>query len=218
MDIVKHFPAIDHQILSTTLANYLHDEKIMHLIANIIASGDGILDQEYQPALFPGDDLIDLCRPRGLPIGNLTSQYWSNCYLHPLDIFIKRRLQCRAYLRYVDDFALFSDSKSQLWEWKHAIKENLAELRLQIHENSAQVVPVVSGIPWLGFVVYPGYRRIKSRKVVHATQCLNKRFHEWQQGLISFAEFDACVQGWINHVRYADSWGLRKHVLSAFKW
>ena len=66
---------------------------------------------------------------------------------------------------------------------------------------------------WLGFVVYPTYRRVKARKVVHATRRLTARLDEYQQGHISFAEFDACVQGWINHVRYADSWGLRRHVL-----
>jgi len=68
-------------------------------------------------------------RPRGLPIGNLTSQFWSNCYLHPFDEFVKRQLGCRAYLRYVDDFALFSDSKRQLWTWKAAVIERLARLR-----------------------------------------------------------------------------------------
>ena len=62
------------------------------LIGKIIASGAGILDQEYQPPFFPGDDLLAACRPRGLPIGNLTSQFWSNCYLHPLDLFVKREL------------------------------------------------------------------------------------------------------------------------------
>ena len=54
---------------------------------------------------FPGDDLLAICRPRGLPIGNLTSQFWSNCYLHPFDQFVTRELGCRAYLRYVDDCA-----------------------------------------------------------------------------------------------------------------
>jgi hypothetical protein len=66
---------------------------------------------------------------------------------------VKRELGCPAYLRYVDDFALFSNSKRQLWRWKHAVIERLAKIRLKIH-NRAQVVPVKSGIPWLGFIVY----------------------------------------------------------------
>lgn len=74
---------------------------------------------------------------RGLPIGNLTSQFWSNCYMNPLDPFIKRELGCAAYLRYVDDMALFSDSKNQLWEWKLQLIHRLEKMRLTIHAASA---------------------------------------------------------------------------------
>lgn len=218
LDIVKHFPAMDHDILFGTLARHLHDERILWLVRAIIDSGKGIQDQDYVPVFFPGDDLLSLCRPRGLPIGNLTSQFWSNCYLHPLDLFIKRELGCKGYLRYVDDFALFADSKAQLWEWKQALREKLDTLRLRFHEHSAQVTPVMQGIPWLGFVVYPTHRRVKRRKVVNATRRLHQRFEEWRSGETSFATFDASVKGWLNYVRYADSWGLRKHVLRSFRW
>ena len=109
------------------------------------------------------------------------------------------------------------DSKPQLWQWKQLIIAKLAELRLRIHPHSAQVTPVKCGRPWLGFVVYPQYRRIKRRKVVNSTRRLTERYELWRRGIITFAEFDAGVQGWINHVRYADSWGLRKHVLKNFK-
>jgi len=218
LDVVKHFPSIDHQVLLTTLRPHIGDPRILDLAATIIASGDRILEQEYEMVWFPGDDLLSVCRPRGLPIGNLTSQFWSNCYMHPLDHFIQRELSCPAYLRYVDDMALFSDSKSELWEWKQAIVKRLQRLRLTIHEECAQVQPVHTGIPWLGFVVYPDYRRLKARKAVHATRQLSARFDEWRSGKITFAEFDASIQGWINHVRYADTWGLRRHVMGKMKW
>ena len=52
--------------------------------------------------------------------------------------------------------------------------------------------------------------------MVQATRRLGERYREWQDGLISFGEFDASVQGWINHVRFADSWRLREHVLRPF--
>lgn len=218
LDIVKHFPSIDHAIIMDTLARQLHDERVLDLAARIIASGDGVLEQEYDMVWFPGDDLLATCRPRGLPIGNLTSQLWANVYLHPFDQFVTRELGCRAYLRYVDDMALFADSKAELWAWKRAIVERLARLRLTLHKGSAQVAAVTAGIPWLGFVVYPTHRRIKARKVVQGTRRLTTRFDAWRAGRISFAEFDASVNGWINHVRYADSWGLRTHVLGRFIW
>lgn len=218
LDIVKHFPSIDHAVLLDILAVELHEPRVLDLAARIIASGDGVLDQEYRMVWFPGDDLLAACRPRGLPIGNLTSQFWSNCYLHPLDLFIQRELGCRAYLRYVDDMALFADTKAQLWAWKEAIVERLCALRLTVHAGSAQAAPVAAGIPWLGFVVYPTHRRLKARKAVEATRRLTDRFDAWRRGEISFAEFDATVQGWINHVRYADSWGLRETVLKRLVW
>jgi RNA-directed DNA polymerase len=96
----------------------IDDERTLELARRIIASGEGVLDAEYEMVYFPGDDLLAACRPRGLPIGNLTSQFWSNCYLHGLDLFVKRTLRCPAYLRYVDDFALFSNSRRELWAWK----------------------------------------------------------------------------------------------------
>ena len=212
-DIVKHFPSIDHEILKNILYQLIKEEDVMQLTSQIIDSGTGILEEEYPMHWFPGDDLLAACRPRGLPIGNLTSQFWSNCYLNPFDHFVTRELRCPAYLRYVDDFALFSDSKKQLWDWKREIIEPLQQFRLVIHESSTQVLPVACGIPWLGFVVYPTHRRVKARKVRNTTRHLTECMDAWHRGKISFAELDASIKGWVNHVRYADTWGLRKHVL-----
>jgi hypothetical protein len=175
--------------------------------------------QPFQQIEYPcKDDQLAACRPRGLPIGNLTSQFWSNCYLHPLDRFVTRGLGCTGYVRYVDDMLLFADSKAQLWDWKRAVVERLAGLRLRVHAGSAQLRPVCAGVPWLGFVLYPTHRLVKARKAVAATRRLGAAFDAWRAGRISFTRFDASVQGWINHVRYADSWGLRERVLSRFVW
>lgn len=216
-DIVQHFAAIDHAILRETIARVTPEVDVMNLIEAILASGTGVLDDQYRMVWFPGDDLLAACRPRGLPIGNLTSQFWSNCYLHPFDQFVTRELRCPAYVRYVDDFVLFSHSKRELWAWKRALIGRLAQLRLTIHESAAQVVPVAQGIPWLGFVVYPTHRRVKARKVVQASRRLTARLDDYQTGKITFAEFDASVKGWVNHVRYADTWGLRRHVLGGLQ-
>lgn len=218
LDIRQHFPSIDHEILLDILSRRIPEIDIMDLISRILKGGEGVLDDQYDMVNFPRDDLLATIRPRGLPIGNLTSQFWSNCYLHPFDMFVKRELRCTAYLRYVDDFALFSDSKQQLWDWKHRIIERLIKFRLTIHPHSAQVTPVSIGIPWLGFVVFPDHRKPKARKVRHSSKRLRQRYNDYRNGAISFAEFDASVQGWINHVRYADSWGLRKYVLKDFIW
>ncbi len=213
MDVVKHFPSIDHEILMRRLAAVIDDRQVLSLCRLILASGDRVLDQEYSMVYFPGDDLFAINRPRGLPIGNLTSQFWSNCYLNALDQFVKRELRCPAYLRYVDDLALFGDNKRQLWEWKKTVIERLASLRLTVHEAAAQVQPCATGIPWLGFLVWPDYRRVKARNTRNATRRLGLLYGRYREGSITFAELDASVQGWVNHVRYADTWGLRRHLL-----
>jgi hypothetical protein len=75
------------------------------------------------------------------------------------------------------------------------------------------VLPTRCGIPWLGFVVYPTHRLLKRRNAVNFTRRLTGNLDAYRAGSISFAELDASVRGWINHVRYADTWGLRKHHL-----
>jgi hypothetical protein len=163
---------------------------------------------------FPGDDLFAANRYRGLPIGNLTSQFWANVYLNRFDHFVKRELKCRAYLRFVDDFLLFSDNKPTLWAWKSAIIEKMAQLRLTIHEQRAQVFPTDTGIPFLGFRVYPTHRRVKRRKVIHFRRKLKRMLQAHKQGELPLEKLDASIQGWINHVRYGDTLGLRQSVLN----
>ncbi|MBI1879010.1 MAG: group II intron reverse transcriptase domain-containing protein [Chloroflexi bacterium] len=148
-DIVKYFPSIDHQILRDLLAHHLADPQVLRLIELILDSGAGLLADEYPMTYFPGDDLFAITRPRGLPIGNLTSQFWANVYLHQLDAFVKQELRCRAYLRYMDDFVLFADDKAQLHEWSTAVRNFLAgRLRLVLHPLKSLVFPVkVSNFP-----------------------------------------------------------------------
>ncbi len=163
---------------------------------------------------FPGDDLFAMNRPRGLPIGNLTSQFWANCYLDPFDHFVKRELRCKAYLRYVDDSLLFSDDKRQLWAWREAIIERMARQRLTIHEERAQVRPVSEGIPFLGFVVFRHRRRLKRRKGIAYHRRLRALAEQYADGEITLEQVTASVQGWVNHARYGDTWGLRKAMLN----
>jgi len=116
-DVRQFFPSIDHAALRRILGRVIADHDVMWLVDRILESGMGVLSEQYDMVYFPGDDLLAACRPRGLPIGNLTSQFWANCYLNELDQFVKRELKCRAYLRYVDDFLLFAEDKPTLWRW-----------------------------------------------------------------------------------------------------
>lgn len=215
-DVRQFFPSIDHAILRSILSRKIDDPGVLWLIDRILESGVGILSQQYQMTWFPGDDLWAALRPRGLPIGNLTSQFWANCYLNPFDHFVKRELCCckqrGGYLRYVDDFLLFADDKRTLWAWREALVERLARLRLTIHEARAHPRPVSEGIPFLGFVVYPDRRRLKRRKGIHYRQSFYELVRRYAAGEIALDQLTASAQGWANHARYGNTVGLRKAV------
>ncbi|MFN8483789.1 MAG: reverse transcriptase domain-containing protein [Anaerolineae bacterium] len=214
-DVRQYFPSIDHTILRAILAHKIADRRVMWLVDTILAGGSGVLDTEYTMTWFPGDDLLAATRPRGLPIGNLTSQFWANVYLNELDQFIKRELHCRAYLRYVDDFLLFHDDLGQVHAWREAVIERLASLRLKLHEGRAQPRPVTEGVSFLGFMVFPTHRRLRRHKVIYARRHLKRLLFEYAAGTLSLDQLHMHVQGWVNHARYGDTWGLRRAVLSA---
>jgi retron-type reverse transcriptase len=213
-DVRQFFPSIDHAILRTELGRLIEDAPTLQLIDRIIASGAGVLKEEYVMQWFLSDDLLAVTRPRGLPIGNLTSQFWANVYLNGFDHFVKRELKCAGYVRYVDDFLLFGADKVQLRQWRAAIVGRLATLRLTLHEGRAQVFPVATGIPFLGFRVFPTHRRLKSRNGQNFGRRLRHLAMQLRQGQINLAGLRATVQGWVNHVRYGDTYGLRRAVLS----
>jgi RNA-directed DNA polymerase len=217
-DVRQFFPSVDHAILRSILARKLTDPDVLWLIDHILASGVGVLREEYNMAWFPGDDLFAVHRPRGLPIGNLTSQFWANCYLNPFDHFVKRELRCckqrGGYLRYVDDTLLFADDKATLWAWREPAVERLARLRLTIHP-AAHPRPVSEGIPFLGFVVFPTHRRLKQRKGIAYRRRLKRLLAAYAAGEIPLTQVTASVQGWVNHVRFGDTWGLRRTVFGA---
>jgi len=208
-DVVQFFPSIDHAVLRQTLRQMLPDESVLWLADRILASGEGVLKDEYDMIYFPGDDLFAASRARGLPIGNLTSQWWANCYLNPFDQFVRRELGCKAYLRYVDDFLLFGDDKKQLMTWRNAIMKRLERLRLSLHAGSAHPYPVTNGIPFLGFIIFPQQRRLKPRKgyafrrkIRHSLKTLDAQ------------TVRASLQAWLNHARYGDTYHLRQSMLA----
>jgi hypothetical protein len=192
------------------------DDDVLHLCRRILDSGRGLLEGEYDMAWFPGDDLFAALRPRGLPIGNLTSQFWANCYLNAFDHFVKRELRCPGYIRYVDDFALFAEDKQTLWEWKAALVERLGRLRLTIHLG-AHPRPVSEGLPFLGFITFPERRRLKRRKGVHFERKLRETVASVETGEVPISQLNESIRSWVEHVRHGNTTGLRKAVLGTIR-
>ncbi len=213
-DVVQFFPAVDLAILRRNLGRVVRDDAVLWLCDLVLAGGAHELAEQYTLVVFPGDDPEEAAaRPRGLPIGNQTSQFWANVYLHPLDQFITSELRCRAYVRYVDDFLLFADDKATLHHWKREIIAFLAaKLRLTLHERESTVFPVATGIPFLGFRVYPGHRRLRRRNGVAFARRLRGMRAAYQSGTLSSAEMTVRIRSWVAHVAHGDTWRLRQSL------
>jgi len=213
-DMVHFFPSVDLTILREILARPIADGHALWLTDRIIESGHDVPNR-YPPTYFPGDDLFAAIRPRGLPIGNLTSQFWANCYLNPLDQFIKRELKCQGYLRYVDDLLLFAADKRTLWRWKAEVSDFTAWLRLRMHDRESTVYPVTNGIPFLGFRTYPDRRRLKRRNGVAFARRFRAQRAAVAAGEITYTQLHQSILGWLAHAAHGDTEGLRRALVSA---
>ena len=209
-DIWRYFPAIDHSILKRDLRRRLACSDTLWLADAII---DGSNPQEPVERYFPGDDLLaPVERRRGLPIGNLTSQFFANLYLDPLDHFVKEVLRCRRYLRYVDDFALFHDDPCRLAEWRSRIAEFLVGRRLILHPEKTRIASTNEPTAFLGYVLDPMGRRMPTENVARFRNRLRGLRDRWRAGTVTEEVVRAHVEAWIAHASFADTRALMEKI------
>lgn len=150
LDIRHYFLSIDRGILLAIMARRIKDPRFLELLATIAHSGEGIyrrpqiVDFLGLPVGFPPPGC-------GLPIGNLTSQWWGNHYLSGLDHFIKRELKVSSYQRYMDDLVCFGDSHKELESHRERIAAWLwSERRLRLKRPNASVRETTRRLTYLG--------------------------------------------------------------------
>jgi len=211
-DIEKYFPSIDHEILKKLISRKIKCSKTLWLIDKIIDnSNEQITINHY----FDGDDLFTpFERKRGLPIGNLTSQFFANVYLNHLDHFVKERLGIRKYVRYVDDFALFGDDKEFLQIVRKKIEAFPGTLRLRIHKVKSQLFETRIGANFVGFRVFPKFVRVRNDNLRRARWRLRKMVENYQAGELKVEKIKRCLQSWIAHLEHGDTFRLREKVFT----
>ena len=153
-----------------------------------------------------------LLRRRGLPIGNLTSQFFANVYLDGLDHFVKERLRGQRYLRYVDDFCCFHDDKRMLVELRAVIVDFLLGLRLRLNERKSRLRQVKEGIEFLGFVVTPDELRLNQSAVRRQRRRVVRLQRSYAAGEATWSEVKASLQAWNAHAEHGTTWRLRTKV------
>jgi reverse transcriptase-like protein len=180
---------------------------------------DGSNAQEPVDLYFAGDDLFaPLQRRRGLPIGNLTSQFFANVYLDGLDHFCKEVLRARGYVRYVDDFALFHDEPEVLASWRDRLAGYLAGRRLSLHAEKTFVEATSYPACFLGFELFPGgHRRLPEDNVRRFRNRLRGMRDRWRTDTIDRKTVEQRITSWIAHAEHADTWRLR-HAIFRSGW
>ena len=197
-DIQKYFPSIDHEVLKALIRKRIKCPETLWLIDTIIDASN-----EQIPAIehFPEDDLLTpILRRRGLPIGNLTSQFFANLYLSPFDHFVKRQLKLSKYLRYVDDFAAFSDDRAVLAEARIEMEDYLASLRLKMHPIKSQLFETRFGANFVGFRILPDQIRVRNdnlRRSRRRLKALQRQYEAWEIGLEPLVQR---LQSWEAHL------------------
>lgn len=186
-DVAKFYPSINHDILMQIIRRKIKCPDTLWLIEKIVYS-------------FPGG--------KNVPIGNYTSQWFGNLYLHELDRFVKEELRVRDYARYCDDFCLFSDDKAFLHDCREAVTTFTRD-RLNLKLRIADVFPVSRGVDFLGYRHFNNYilvRKSTAKRVRHRLSLLPALF---ERGKITAEQFRSSVSstwGWIKH---ANSHNLR---------
>lgn len=187
LDVEKFFDRVDHGCLKRLLRRKFKDARLLRLL-------DQIIDHPL-PDGVPG---------KGLPIGNLTSQYFANFYLGHLDHRIKNDLRVAGYVRYMDDMLLFGDEKADLHRHGRAICNFLKEhLLLDLKDRATLLAPVIQGIPFLGVRVFPGLIRLQRTGRVRFQRKLRQREQAFLAGDLDEARFVQSAQSLLGHIRNA---------------
>lgn len=175
LDISKYFYSVNHALLKARALRFIGDHDLRSLMIALIDSFR--TDSQYDD-LFPADGMYRMTEAKGMPIGNLSSQLFANIFLNDFDHWVKEELRIKRYIRYVDDMVILADSKDELVAIRDLIVKKLALDGLTIHPKKIRLAPSASGIPFLGYVVWPNH--ISAGKYVRGRYLYRLRQHEQQ--------------------------------------
>lgn len=198
-DIKHYFDSVDHEILLEIIGRKIRDHRVLRLIRVILHN---------HKTRVPG---------KGMPLGNLTSQFFANVYLSELDYFVKHNLKAKHYLRYVDDFVILHNDKSVLERWQSEIGGFLkSSLKLELHPEKSRIVPLENGITLLGFRIFHYHRLLKKSNARRIWKRLHRFRRKYETGDMGKEEISRSLEGWLAYAEFADTYNLRMRVASAF--
>ncbi|MEK6946446.1 MAG: reverse transcriptase/maturase family protein [Nanoarchaeota archaeon] len=201
-DIKKYFENVDHKILLGIISRKIADPRIIWLVKKILSNPVGRARKDS----------------KGMPLGNLTSQFFANVYLNKMDNFVKHKLKARFYIRYVDDFVIFEANKKKLEFYKEEINIFLEnELKIQLHPDKSKILRLGRTISFLGFRAFYYHKLLKKsnmRKMKHKLKSLAQecKLHE-----IDYDSVYDFLEGWIAYAKNANAYELRGRITAEFE-
>jgi hypothetical protein len=243
LDVASFFPSIDKSILFDLLCRREPDAEVRWL-TEVVLFHDPTQDYRYHrgrrhvappaSAEYPvpaRKSLFHSANRRGLPIGNLTSQFWANVYLNTLDQFAKRTLGCAMYIRYVDDVLLVAERPETLLRWAEAIGVFLSQsLRLELRREEAKPVPVGRGIDFVGWRSWWNYRVVRRQTVANldrrlarfasrfVTRAFGGRACRVDLALAPLRLLQSALASYAGHLRHGAAWRDWQSACAARPW
>jgi retron-type reverse transcriptase len=209
-DVRQFFPSIDHDILKGTFRRLVKDRPLLRLLDVIV---DGSNPQDDAIEWFPGDDLFaPALRRRGLPIGNLTSQWFANWYLNAFDHAVTSGLRVGGYVRYCDDFVILGNDRRELEGLRGRVAELLAGLRLRLHPGKTAIVPTQAGLTFVGYRTWAYRREVRGANVRAFRSRLKRLQNAVRLGRLGEDELRRRVAGWLGHATEAGDLKLMTRV------
>ena len=190
-DIKHYFNKVDHNILIDLIKRKIKDHETITLIKIILKNFDAEIEG------------------KGMPLGNLTSQFFANIYLNELDYFVKHQLKAKYYIRYVDDFVILHRSKEQLAVWKKEINNFLRDgLKLELHPEKSKIIPLSKGIDFLGFRNLYYFKLLRKRNI----RKMENKIKFVKENKVGYLFLLASYRGWRAYAKWADTYKLRKDL------
>lgn len=197
MDIEKYFETMDHKKLVEIFLETVRDPQVIWLLKTILRTSE-------QSSGVKG---------KGIPIGNLTSQFFANVYLNKLDHYALENLSIKRYIRYMDDIVVFDNDKEKLISERDQLKQFVSrELVLKVKERATYIQGRENGLGFLGYRVFPHLTRVKNKNIRRLKTKVFLRENQFKQGIIDEKRLVASVRSILGYVAFADSHHLLKSI------
>jgi len=198
-DVRHYFDSIGHDRLLAVVLPHFRENEVRTLIETVV--------RHPVPGLPEGS---------GLPIGNLTSQWFANAFLSGFDHFAKESVRVPGYIRYMDDMVVFAESKAACWQSLSAAETWLRDERgLELKAEATRLAPASEGLPFLGLRIYPACWRLQRQRFMRTRRKFARRERECAEGVMDEKRLQACAAAADGAVRW---FGFKNILKTQMAW